>query len=140
MTPQRIQRRRERGWRMAPSAVYVGRPTRFGNPFVVAPGPVIPPVRAHMWDVRLEGELLCRWDTAALARADAVNRFRDYLAERREGRNQRSLGYPWERQIRAALAGKDLCCWCPLTDACHADVLLELANGGEPCGVNHAAE
>ena len=28
-----------------------------------------------------------------------------------------------------SLRGKNLCCWCKLTDACHADVLLEIANG-----------
>jgi hypothetical protein len=27
------------------------------------------------------------------------------------------------------LRGKDLACWCPLSEPCHADVLLELANG-----------
>jgi len=26
------------------------------------------------------------------------------------------------------LRGKDLACWCPLDQPCHADVLLELAN------------
>lgn len=26
------------------------------------------------------------------------------------------------------LRGKDLCCWCPLDQLCHADVLLEIAN------------
>lgn len=26
------------------------------------------------------------------------------------------------------LRGHDLCCWCPLDQPCHADVLLELAN------------
>jgi hypothetical protein len=26
------------------------------------------------------------------------------------------------------LTGKDLACWCPLDQPCHADVLLELAN------------
>jgi hypothetical protein len=30
--------------------------------------------------------------------------------------------------IVAALAGRDLACWCPLDQPCHADVLLELAN------------
>jgi len=30
--------------------------------------------------------------------------------------------------IRSALAGKDLACWCPLDQPCHADVLLEIAN------------
>jgi len=128
VSPQRIQRTRRAGWRMPPGAVYVGRPSYWGNPFVVAPGPVIPPVRARMWDVRIEGELLCRWDTRALALADAANRFRDYLAERREGRHQRSLGYPWESQIRAELAGKDLACWCGIGLPCHGDWLLTVAN------------
>ncbi|GLY24833.1 DUF4326 domain-containing protein [Micromonospora sp. NBRC 101691] len=33
MTARRIQRRRTAGWRMPTGAVYVGRPTRWGNPF-----------------------------------------------------------------------------------------------------------
>ena len=28
----------------------------------------------------------------------------------------------------APLRGKNLACWCKLTDKCHADILLELAN------------
>ncbi len=28
----------------------------------------------------------------------------------------------------AELSGKNLACWCPLDQPCHADVLLELAN------------
>jgi hypothetical protein len=31
--PKRIQRKRIKGWRMPENAVYVGRPTRWGNPF-----------------------------------------------------------------------------------------------------------
>jgi hypothetical protein len=34
--PHRIQRQRTNGWRMPANAVYVGRPTRWGNPFPVA--------------------------------------------------------------------------------------------------------
>jgi hypothetical protein len=30
--------------------------------------------------------------------------------------------------IRGELAGKDLACWCPTDQPCHADVLLEIAN------------
>jgi hypothetical protein len=30
--------------------------------------------------------------------------------------------------LRPDLAGRDLACWCPLDRACHADVLLEIAN------------
>lgn len=31
--PERIQRKRTPGWKMPPGAVYVGRPTKWGNPF-----------------------------------------------------------------------------------------------------------
>jgi Domain of unknown function (DUF4326) len=31
--PKRIQRKRTKGWKMPPNTVYVGRPTRLGNPF-----------------------------------------------------------------------------------------------------------
>lgn len=34
-TPQRIQRQRKRGWQMPPNTVYVGRPSKWGNQFVV---------------------------------------------------------------------------------------------------------
>ena len=30
------------------------------------------------------------------------------------------------------LRGKDLACWCPTSQPCHADVLLELANAVKP--------
>jgi hypothetical protein len=33
--PRRIQRQRTRGWRMPEGAIYVGRPTDWGNPFIV---------------------------------------------------------------------------------------------------------
>jgi hypothetical protein len=31
--PKRIQRRRAKGWKMPPNTVYVGRPSKFGNPY-----------------------------------------------------------------------------------------------------------
>lgn len=33
--PKRIQRKRSKGWKMPANAVYVGRPTKWGNPFKV---------------------------------------------------------------------------------------------------------
>jgi Domain of unknown function (DUF4326) len=33
------------------------------------------------------------------------------------------------KELMEALRGKDLACWCPLDQPCHADVLLEIANG-----------
>jgi len=46
--------------------------------------------------------------------------------------------FRWYSQVRSRseiaavreLRGKNLACWCPLDQPCHADVLLELANQG----------
>jgi hypothetical protein len=54
--------------------------------------------------------------------ADAVDSFRSRLEE--------NLHHD-ARVINAdifKLRGKNLACWCPLDQPCHADVLLELAN------------
>ena len=37
-------------------------------------------------------------------------------------------GYPSIEEIRRELRGKNLACWCPLDQPCHADVLLRIAN------------
>jgi hypothetical protein len=47
--------------------------------------------------------------------AEAVALYRAHVADRVD-------------EIRAELAGRDLCCWCPPSRPCHADVLLELAD------------
>lgn len=36
MIPQRIQRKRTKGWKMPDNAVYVGRGSKWGNPFMVS--------------------------------------------------------------------------------------------------------
>ena len=33
-----------------------------------------------------------------------------------------------KRKIREHLSGKNVACWCHLNEACHGDVLLEVAN------------
>jgi len=33
-----------------------------------------------------------------------------------------------QEELIAELKGKNLACWCPLDQPCHADVLLEIAN------------
>lgn len=45
----------------------------------------------------------------------------------------------WVFNLRSAadiaeLRGKNLACWCPLDQPCHADVLLELANMADEAG------
>ncbi len=105
--PERIQLRRAKGWRMPPNTVKVARPSLFGNPFTVKAA-----------------------EAAGYTRQCAVGAFADWLA-----------GNPWacgddtyEAKRQAILAalprlrGMNLACFCRLDQACHADVLLELAN------------
>jgi len=55
-----------------------------------------------------------------LGRAEAVRRHRDDLLAGR-------LGVSVD-DVRRELRGRDLACYCPLDEACHADVLIEIAN------------
>jgi hypothetical protein len=112
MSPQRIQRKRTKGWRMPAGAVYVGMPTVWGNSWKIG---------STGWTV-LPGGLINREPHPPLTREQAIESFR----------NSASFDPGWVAQIRAALAGRDLACWCPLDQPCHADVLLELANGDAP--------
>lgn len=93
--PKRLQRRRTKGYRLPVDAVYVGRPTRFGNPWAVGEAGI--------------------WHDRPMSALDAVEAFA-------YGLNGDPLG------LTAELRGRDLACWCPLDQPCHADVLLELAN------------
>jgi NTP pyrophosphatase (non-canonical NTP hydrolase) len=99
--PQRIQRKRTKGWRMPNGAIYVGRGTQWGNPFRVDPLGIDP-----------------------LTREQAIARYRYEIVQMNGG----VVGFNrfWVQQ---KLRGKDLACWCPLAQPCHADVLLELASG-----------
>lgn len=116
---KRIQRKRTKGWRMPEGAVYVGRPGIFGNPY--AP-PVIP-----------------GWATAS--REYAVEDFRNWLARPDLFWQNTSGGFKTRAESIEArdrllakiptLRGKTLMCWCPVGQPCHADVLLEIANGGQ---------
>lgn len=127
--PERIQRQRTKGWRKPDGAIVVSRPTKWGNPFTV---------EEHGLELSLSlYEDLVRglWQPGRLEHLGDQPYVRNYeaaLAFRR-----RMGGHPTET-ARVELRGRDLACWCPLTDQrgnpfpCHADVLLHLANGA-PC-------
>lgn len=115
--PARIQRQRTKGWRMPHDAVYVGRGSKYGNPFRV------------VVDCEFLGEQLYRVDAAEDAK------FRAFLG----GGQVRADAHTWAVTLYrqhltkaevdlAPLRGRDLACWCPPHLACHADVLLEMAN------------
>jgi hypothetical protein len=96
----------------APNAlpiVCVSRPSQWGNPF----SNTLATAKAA--------------DKQAL-RAKAVTHFRKALLA-----NDGSLPFTIE-QVRRELRGKNLACWCPLDQPCHADVLLDVANARPPAG------
>lgn len=117
--PDRIQRRRAKGWRKPAGAVIVDRTSQWGNPFRVG---VTTPAD---WHEPFAAVSVCD-------RGHAVRLLRLFLRWRRDqGPNWHSTTgphFPWESQIRASLRGRDLVCWCPPSVACHADVLLSIAN------------
>ena len=109
--PRRIQRQRTRGWRAPEGAVYVGRPSRWGNPY--RPG-ADDPIR-EPWVMPMSWRRVVDLYEMALT-ADP--------------RPAHVLQLPFTvADLREHLAGRDLACYCRLDLPCHADVLLELANG-----------
>lgn len=153
-TPQRIQLRRTKGWRLPDNTVSVARPTKWGNPFrlntplgLVRYGPEHQHRFGRSWDyegrISSDGNRHDMWFAADnivetyvryATRAETVELFRLTLLEPTPGM---LMAFPSGRghlarftldELRAELAGKNLACWCSLDQPCHADVLLELAN------------
>lgn len=153
--PERIQRRRVAGWRMPEGAVYVGRPTKWGNPFGYRTRQGlarVPAVDGSPWEY--EGRISAagtRHDVfhangtwtqhyvRYMTRAECVELYRRAVTEPDNRLHMwlapRIGGFTVE-DVRRELAGADLACWCPIDDGeggrvpCHADVLLEIATGG----------
>lgn len=120
--PRRIQRRRAKGWRMPDGAVYVGRGSRWGNPWRV----IGPDSDGRWWASRRVGadpygRMLGPYPSRLDAVHAAIHGYRAHLDH---------VDTALKAQA-ALLRGKTLCCWCPLDQPCHADVLLEIANAQE---------
>lgn len=119
--PERIQLRRTKGYRKPEGAIVVARPTKWGNPFRV-------------------GAPDAYWMGPGLSspfRPDPVPKMdAQHVVDIYRQMVQTNCGSQFSREdVVAELRGHDLACWCPLVDEhgnhvpCHADVLLELANG-----------
>ena len=99
---KRIQRERIKGWKMPHNAIYVGRASKWGNPWRIG--------ERHPAD----GHRLTREEVIELYR----NNIQQMLKTRRfDGSFILNL---------EELKGKDLACWCSLNEPCHADILLEI--------------
>jgi hypothetical protein len=104
VSPQRIQQKRQKGWRMPPNSVSVTRPGPYGNPF-----------KANVNVVRLDGTAYYR--TSQMA----VEQFREWLAKP----EQQTL----VERARKELRGKNVACFCHEDSLyCHGDVWIEVAN------------
>jgi len=112
--PERIQRKRSKGWRMPENTVYVGRPSKWGNPYRIGEN--------YTDEVVKDSEVvdILSWDN--INGKTAIVFYEEAIAGK----------YPIVKitveEIIAELRGKDLACWCPLDRPCHADVLLRIAN------------
>lgn len=136
--PQRIQLSRAKGWRMPANTVKVDRSTRWGNPFDFRKSD-------YCWTALSFG---CRADPAGRQEA-SVRAFREWIDPPhgrqmlRMERQPKMVGpggevplgplveagkAPSHVEIREALRGRNLACWCRPGTPCHADVLLEIAN------------
>jgi len=118
-TPQRIQRRRTRGWTLQGAAdafrggVIVSRPSRYGNPCKVG----------LMQEMGYEDP-----------HAAAAENFRTWLNGSRFDAPTDEADRRRERILEGLphLRGKDLACTCRYDQACHGDYLLDRANMPEP--------
>lgn len=132
MTPRRIQRQRTKGWRMPPNTVYVGRPTVWGNPF-------LPQCRVT---TSYRRQVVERYRRAMCGGGPAI----DHVILLDWVRDHGWQGGFDQTAPRSCLACKHQACWCKLCDRhratgkpfndpcddcepCHADILLQLANG-----------
>lgn len=136
--PKRIQLRRTKGWRKPEGAVVVARPSRWGNWYTVTtprlmyggnylevlPKPDDPIVVVVDKRGHRTGQTFGGFEDKRDATVFAVEMFRRSL----HGTRLEVDGLHHHDHYLGPLRGKDLACWCPLDEPCHADVLLEMAN------------
>ncbi len=113
---------------MPEGAVYVGRPSLWGNPWSVSEirsvYPEVPIDERPAAAVRMYRQELTHW--GLMSDWDYAVSEERWDAEHK--RQVESGAQNMAEYAAVALRGRDLVCWCPLDQPCHADVLLELAN------------
>jgi hypothetical protein len=116
--PCRIQRKRVKGWRLPEGARCVDRSTEFGNPYLIKRC-VLPQTlwAIGTWAGHMRWYAPSKHEAAKIA-ADA---YRTWISAPER--------VALLEKARRELRGMSLACFCPLGQACHADVLLEIANG-----------
>lgn len=119
--PVRIQMKREKGFNLQEHSISINglpatrvdRATKWGNPFRLG-----------------EEYVIADDDTATISVSSDKMEGVVHLYEIaiRDENVRKRYNLPSPEEIRAELAGRNLACWCPLDQSCHADVLLRIAN------------
>ena len=117
--PVRVQRKRTKGYKMPPNTKSVTRPGKFGNPYKIG--------MHNVWDIKdlKTGKSLKNY----LIEKNGENKYHDVEDVLLAYRQKISASQAMQRLIKHYLKGKNLACFCPLDKPCHADILLEVANG-----------
>jgi hypothetical protein len=118
--PHGVQLSRKKGWRKPENTIVVARPSRWGNPFMVAE-----------WGLERSLALFANtargiWSPDPLA-GEPDGAFVTAYAQHTAW-TKRIGGHPIE-MARAELKGNNLACWCAINKPCHRNVLLAIANG-----------
>lgn len=120
---KRIQRKRTKGWRIPENTIYVGRPSKWGNPIKLE-GDCI------FIDAGYRRKIFDRWVYYRLGFIDDVLHIYELILQGTPFVNK-DLQY-WSDKFKEnniiELKGKNLACFCPLNKPCHADILLKYAN------------
>ena len=123
----RIQRKRTKGYKMPKTAIYVGRGSKWGNPFKLV-GDMIYVDAGH------RRKVLSKWvlyyQDGGYKVEDVVKLFRDLLMDLNSHEVEPEIGdrFKYMRDRIKDLEGKKLACWCNIRSCCHSDVLIELSN------------
>jgi hypothetical protein len=115
---KRIQRKRTKGWKMPEGAKYVGRPTKWGNPFKLSPDGWI----MYYKEGKAFGDPWCYFsEHSGFEIKDVVDLYGLWL----DGKLQKDHPYLPTPPSIEELKGKDLACFCPLDSTCHVDAILK---------------
>jgi hypothetical protein len=120
LAPVRIQRSRKKGYKTPENTVYVGRPTKFGNPFKLTPDGWI---MCYSTKRNIQSPWIFWSACGGFCLSDIVELYERWL------KGEFKLSYLPIPPDYSILKGKNLSCFCSLDNPCHADVLLRLSNG-----------
>lgn len=136
--PTRITLSRAKGWRKPEGAIIVARRPGgiWGNPWRIGtPGTLDIAGARHISPLPIDAtkamQLFASLVYELTIDIDYLPPVEQFTPEDRQA--LRDAHYARYRLINAnidQLRGHDLCCWCKPGQPCHADVLLQLANGG----------